>query len=510
MTKIKLPFIKHNIATYSCDNIGVYDSDNNLICNLDISSIKPNYKKRLYRFGLLSDVHHNDYPAANPSQDFQNALSVFNEKESVNFTCICGDITENHTYTELHDYVSNVNTYSPYTPVYTTTGNHDANCDSTIWKNYVGLDKEYFEFTYNGDHFIFLGMYQYNFRDAYSEESLTMLENALDTYKNERCFIFTHLFFPYRAGNFKYAYPSGNWLNGEQLTRLERLNDTYPNCFWFSGHSHWKWYLQKHQRNANVYGKECGWNIHVPSCASPIDSKYAGVGKGNNGTAWSRDNIISESEGAIVDVYDDCIEIRGVSFKQVGNDDYNFLYIPCAQYRLSVGSGNNDIYEHVVDVDFSNAVMVTANDFTHNTNKSNPVSVKQLSDDYIELRFDGNSQGFNVSPSNMFADHIDVFLNVIDVKYYTASNANPDVLTAITTTPIYVGFYGISKYVNEERYSISNEFLCSTIDADDEHPYSCVFQTSSKFVSNNSELNIGTDATQNQLVIQMKVKLAYN
>ena len=126
----------------------------------------------------------------------------------------------------------------------------------------------------------------------------------------------THLFFPTRAGNLNNIYPSGNWLGGTQLTTIQALNDRYKNAIWFSGHSHWKWYLQKYQDNANIYRNNCGWCVHVPSCASPIDS---------DGT--SRVEKPLESEGAIVDVYDNYIDIRGMDLK-------NQKYLPIAQYRL--------------------------------------------------------------------------------------------------------------------------------------------------------------------------------
>ena len=70
------------------------------------------------------------------------------------------------------------------------------------------------------------------------------VEALAEEYKDERCFIITHLFFPDRAGNLNDIYPSGNWLRGAQLESLKKLCDTYHNTIWFSGHSHWEWQLQ--------------------------------------------------------------------------------------------------------------------------------------------------------------------------------------------------------------------------------------------------------------------------
>ena len=44
MKKIKLPFIKHNIAPYACSSIGIYNEQNELVGNIDIGKIKHSYK----------------------------------------------------------------------------------------------------------------------------------------------------------------------------------------------------------------------------------------------------------------------------------------------------------------------------------------------------------------------------------------------------------------------------------------------------------------------------------
>lgn len=127
-------------------------------------------------------------------------------------------------------------------------------------------------------------------------------------------------------------YPQGNWLQGEQLTKLENLCKTYSNTVWFSGHSHWKWYLQKYQATENVYQneQEGSYCVHVSGCASPIDSN------GQPNTSGARVTKPLESEGAIVDVYEDYIDIRCMDLK-------NMLYLPIAQYRLTMK--NNTSYE---------------------------------------------------------------------------------------------------------------------------------------------------------------------
>lgn len=519
MKKIKLPFIKHNIAPYACSTIGIYNEQNELVGNIDISKIKHSYKtNKLYRFGVLSDVHQNIDDSADPGPDFENALSYFNTKESVKFTCICGDITEHSSTQELTYYSYYVTYYSPNTYVYTTTGNHDCNISDDNWSTYTcNLKTSYFD--YNGDHFFFLGMNDWSLGPngiPYLDTDITSLSYWLEEYKDDRCFVFTHLFFPDRAGNFKNTYPSGNWLGGEQLTRLEALNDKYKNVYWFSGHSHWKWYLQEHQRNANIYGKNCGWNVHIPSCASPIDSKPDKT----KPTGWTRTSINNESEGAIIDVYEDYIEVRGVSFKQSNNSNYELKYIPCAQYILKPGAGDNDNYEDPVNIDFENIKYITADRFSKNAEKSSNTEefpkVTMLNSgyysDYVELRFNNTSQGFNVTPPNLNIDDSpsEAYLYVEDVIYYYAPNNDDNNLSKIDTPLSYVGFFGTTKYYGANQYAIKTDYVCSTSDADDQHSYSCALQTSSKYNKYNTEYQIGTGDNDYQLVILLKIKIGYN
>ena len=94
----------------------------------------------LYSVGMLSDVH---IGVDTAEEDFARALNFFNSTINAEFTCICGDITENATETEYASYKSIVDAHSPSRPVHTTTGNHDAKGDGvneTLWKQYTGHD----------------------------------------------------------------------------------------------------------------------------------------------------------------------------------------------------------------------------------------------------------------------------------------------------------------------------------------------------------------------------------
>lgn len=322
--------INYNIAPYSATKIGVYDTSNTKVGEIPLEGFKPNYGERLYRFGLLADVHNNggegsgsENQYAESREDLERALKFFNDKESVWATCIAGDLTDTGAEDQLQIYKTNVDTNSPNTPVYVCAGNHDcrSNVSDEIWEQYTG-NKRCFEITKGTDHFIFFGMSKESMGSSgspYTQENIDWLKNTLDKYRNERCFIFMHLFFPDRSGNLKRLYREQNWLGGNQLVQIQALSDHYRNTVWFSGHSHWKWSSQMYEQKANVWKSDTsGWCVHVPSCAVP---KF--IANANAGTTVDP----LASEGAIVDVYDNYIDIRAMDLK-------NGKYLPIGHYRL--------------------------------------------------------------------------------------------------------------------------------------------------------------------------------
>ena len=146
-------FIKENVAPYLSESIGIFNENDELVGKLPLNNFKPNYGTRLFRFGILSDVHNNNADSQSNEDivDFENALTFFNSKESVDITCICGDITQGGRPAQFAVYKSIVDSKSPNTPVFTTTGNHDCpssgGLNSSDWVPYTGQEKT-FELTY--------------------------------------------------------------------------------------------------------------------------------------------------------------------------------------------------------------------------------------------------------------------------------------------------------------------------------------------------------------------------
>lgn len=129
--------IKTNIAPYAASKIGVYNSSGTRVGSIAIDNFKPTYGERLYRFGVLSDVHNETDQADENQADIRNALQYFNDKESVEFTVISGDLTQTSystgtLATELALYKANIEAVSNSTPVYPTTGNHDCPNNSNV------------------------------------------------------------------------------------------------------------------------------------------------------------------------------------------------------------------------------------------------------------------------------------------------------------------------------------------------------------------------------------------
>ena len=503
-TTIYESFISSNVAPYSAAAIGIFNSNGELINKINIDGFKPSYTDRLFRFGILSDVHNNNVDSQSNEDiaDLTNALSVLNSIESVNMTCICGDITQGGRPAQFAVYRDTVSTNSPNTPVYTTTGNHD--CPSsgglldTDWEPYTGNAKTFEIIKQIGGKnvpFLFLGMNLYSLGDAgtpYLDTDLDWLEEKLEEYRNERVFVITHLFFPTKAGNFKQIYPSNNWLGGSQLERLQAMNERYLNSIWFSGHSHWKWYLQKYEDKANVYrsyddngNPTCGWTVHIPSCASPIDS---------NGVS-SRVSKPLESEGGIVDVYSDYIVLRGIVFKKESDSEYTNKYEPIAQYKLdttliTIPALVPEDPEIPVEPDNSSEGYVRAEHFDLNTAKANGdlALIENLPDDYVQITFTKNNQSYWVRSESWSTSATSCLIRVEDL---IVEDGNGNVITK----PDYVGFYNRNFSQKVDQYRIvDNEEAIITESGSNKRAQ---FGSSSAY-------------TYGTCVIKMKIKLKYS
>lgn len=129
-------FNKHNIAPYMAAKIGIYDNEQKRIGEIDLGHLKQTFGNRVYRIGLMSDIHYNDtsvdidpYTIMNVDgseydTDLENALSYYQNKEEVIMMCGAGDVSTD-SKEHLRNFALNLKTKAPTTPFYSCLGNHD-------------------------------------------------------------------------------------------------------------------------------------------------------------------------------------------------------------------------------------------------------------------------------------------------------------------------------------------------------------------------------------------------
>lgn len=304
-------FIPQNVAPLGARRIGIYNEHGNRVGQIPLGCLTPpNSRQKLYSFGALSDIHL-QYDTA--QDDFKKALEYLNGTEDVAFTCICGDLTSNGTEDELQVYKDYVDDYSPDTPIYAVAGNHDATnaLGFDTLRPYTGQGLWY-SFEHNGDVFIMVGEQAWDYEWPFSVEEMRWLHDTLETNRNRRCFIFQHLLSFDGSGNpYPDVSPTTDILGAENTSRFSNvpgriflsLMRHYRNCIWFHGHSHTAFESQEDNPMANydqVYGIH---SVHIPSLAVPREYENA---------AYVAQ--YSDSEGYVVDVYENGIHLRGKDF----------------------------------------------------------------------------------------------------------------------------------------------------------------------------------------------------
>lgn len=170
---------KDLLAPYTADHIGVYN-ENEKLYSLPLKSkyIKLNrpFGLRLYRLGVISDVHHNDTCLANDGgthnesdsgngyneyEDLDHVLDYYRNNTSIEFICCAGDIsTDNIDHVKaFKNHVDLHNRDYPLIPfnVYTCKGNHDNKAsyqNNNRWLEYTIPANSKYEIHYfeSGDH----------------------------------------------------------------------------------------------------------------------------------------------------------------------------------------------------------------------------------------------------------------------------------------------------------------------------------------------------------------------
>lgn len=310
-------FIPQNVALPNARRIGIYDANGNRVGQIQLGKLTPPTQgQKQYSFGALSDVHI-VYDTA--SDDFKRALIYLDNDTDVAFTCICGDLTENGSAAQLQQYKNAVDAYSGNTPVYAIAGNHEGTNEPNTTERiqpYTGQPL-YYSFTHGNDVFVMVGEYRWNAEYLLSNEELQWLYETLEANRNKRCFVFFHVFPWGDSGNANGIYTS-NLFTGKPGSVFQSLMQHYKNVTLFHGHSHIKFYMQEKDPKAN-YSDALGFrSVHIPSLAVPRDDA--------NGDG-TYENVYADSEGYVVDVYENGIHLRGRDFVR-GE------FLPIASYWL--------------------------------------------------------------------------------------------------------------------------------------------------------------------------------
>lgn len=340
-------FIPQNTAPSGAKSIGVYNSNGEKVTTIPLGRMTPPTKEKLYSFGIVSDVHisHNTAVAWQPISKFDNALTYF-ESQGCAFCVACGDLTNTGFYLRTNE--SDASTtylderqFAKYKEicdkhaiiVYEFMGNHESyygmpiSNNLTLMETYTGNSALSYTITQGNDLFILCGQP----RDAWvmSDADFTWLGQTLEANKDKRCFVFVHSHIDDNveggvedSGNPSFARENSIFGNGywgaTKRTNFINLMKQYPNAILFHGHTHIKFEAQKFDKDAN-FSEENGFkSVHIPSLGTPRELISA------DGTWEARE---SESQGYIVDVYDDCIVLNGM-------DLINNEYVPLGVYKI--------------------------------------------------------------------------------------------------------------------------------------------------------------------------------
>lgn len=301
--------------------------------------------KKEYVFGALSDLHFNRYNLSLSGDDamltFPNALN-FLDSFGVELVGMSGDLSsgaESDAFEKFNLISSNYDF-----PVYTCTGNHDVSSKFTLesWQANVnsgvytenkaegikavaenGLDFVYAPDSANGDVFVFLSQYRWDYGKKDSrllkDEQLDWLEAQLKAYKDSTVFLFFHTFLANADGVAEMG--EGNLINkagnaydlvftpgAKDEIRFRSLMQEYKNVVFFNGHSHWAYDMQKFNPQLNItdHNGTYATMVHLSSVSAPRRTT-------DNSTSRYNCNMIS-SEGMIVTVYENSIVFTACDF----------------------------------------------------------------------------------------------------------------------------------------------------------------------------------------------------
>lgn len=323
-------FIKQNTAPQGAKQIGVYDDKGNRVFGIPLGNLSfSNVGEKLYSFGLLSDLH---VDGIGMNGTYLSEAMTFFENQGCAFCCHAGDITNigfwyNSTDTEMYlqqmaEFKSVIEAH-PSLPMHGICGNHESYNKSIMdnlaeLKVYTKRDL-YYTYTHGNDAFIFIGQpsgtpYAFGKRQEWIKE-LQWLYETLEANRDKRCFVFEHLTLSDDSGNPNNIH-NAYW--GDLENTLVNVMKHYKNAMLFHGHSHLDFKEQVNFSYSNYSTKKGFKSISIPSSGG---SRITVDG------ALQRVNKPELRSGYIVDVYENCVVLKGYYFQ-------NFEVVPIAQYCI--------------------------------------------------------------------------------------------------------------------------------------------------------------------------------
>lgn len=325
-------FIPENIAPRSANIIGVYDDNGKRVCTIPLGRMTPPKNGKLYSFGLVSDIHIGRIETSwNGEKKFDNALTFF-EEEGCAFCVHCGDISQTGLYKEGDAVNVDTTQFAKYNEiveshsisVYGICGNHESYVNPitnnlTELREYTG-NELYYKIEHQNDIFIFCG--QPSETIPMSDEAFAFLAETLSINRDKRCFVIVHPVWNDDSGDAEGVYSTHSGLGGTLLSSWDKGSDLknllkkYPKAILLHGHTHVKYEYQVNDKNLNYTNRNGFHSVHVSSLGRPRDII-------NNSLVYAP----SESQGYIVDVYDDCIVLNGMDF-------INNIPVPLGVYKI--------------------------------------------------------------------------------------------------------------------------------------------------------------------------------
>lgn len=304
----------------------------------------PSHKssERKYRFASYSDVHidgtYNTYKYADTH--FSKALNTAADRNA-DFMVLSGDYVNNNidysgiSKKEWRIYQKTLARSNYCNPIYEAIGNHevwqDVKSGTADFVKGTGLDgsksssdKPYFEKTLGGDHFIFMaleGGFYPDRTEEFSDAQLDWIEGLLSKYSGDgkNIYIVEHsLFYKYGAGDRTDGEPYYDIPLGDDLASTKRFKEIlqeYKDTIFISGHTHIAF---NEQYNYSDNGGSSAQMIH--------NSSVGGVRHIKSDGTLDRDYREDDTEGYIVDVFDDSIIFNGANL-YYNKYDPNCCYI---------------------------------------------------------------------------------------------------------------------------------------------------------------------------------------